>query len=91
MKGDQHPRTVFEQMTSLEVEYGVVLKLEDKFQILIAPSPMMYHSNIVTEQRAKGTALTVVDDLEHPMTTLYRTLVGSKAQSNKKEMMMIMS
>ena len=82
MKENEHPKTLFDQMNELESEFGVDFKLEDQIPILIAASPKMYHAIIVTEQRAKGDKLTITD-LEDAMTTLYRTVIGSRKADGK--------
>jgi hypothetical protein len=82
MKSNADPATLFEQLASIKNRYNTLvdqLKEEDLIAVVLEKAPMEYQAVLTTEQRARGSNLTL-DDLEMTMNQHWRQ-IGDKSKS----------
>jgi hypothetical protein len=87
MKKKSDPKDMFEEIAGIRYRYGTVTRPvteEECIAVAINVAPEIYAGPLVSEQRSKGTALTL-KDLEDCMTQLYRQMSGKKAHGKQED------
>ena len=73
MKANEDPSTLFTQLSSIEVRYKTAIANEEKMATILSVCPKEYKSVITSEQRYRGSGLTM-DHLEEAMGDHFRSL-----------------
>jgi hypothetical protein len=89
MKADEDPRTLFNQLASIQSAYNNAARKidqDDLIAVVLEKAPEKYKSILTAEQRSKGANLTLTD-LNSCMHDLYRTLQSKKRNKETERCM----
>jgi hypothetical protein len=87
MKADEDPRTLFNQLASIQSVYNNAARKidqDDLIAVVLEKAPEKYKSILTAEQRSKGANLTLTD-LNSCMHDLYRTLQSGKKNKETED------
>jgi hypothetical protein len=73
MKANEDPSTLFTQLSSIEVRYKTTIDDDEQMATILSVCPKEYKSVITSEQRYRGTSLTM-EHLEEAMGDHFRSL-----------------
>ena len=83
MTKKEDPCTLFEQLSKIESQFNTVIGKEDAIAIILDAAPVEYQSVLNTEQRAKGSDITL-QDLAETMDQQWQSMYGKRTTKDLK-------